>query len=369
MSRVSPWLIDRIAHMAEKWRGQRSRPATNAPDEATEYAATGHALDSALPANTAHRVTLRRRWLQRGISIGWVLITLLILWRYGTLSRDLTDLRASSMIWRTQLWWPAAAAYLIAQGIVMLNWHTIMARLSDQTTWRRDLGIYAPSFFLGGLPGGIWSIFGLMYGYQRIGVRRVLVLLAIAVENLTLLIASLLIAAIIVPWSLNIDAELRVPIAVAASLPLIGVASAPAVWRSALQLLTRVPGLESLSSLVIRSRDLWLSISLQALAMCASGLFLYFTINVVYQLPLAALPAVLSSWCLVTAVSVLAYFIPGSSGIVFSVALLTLGSLLPSPVVLAGLLLTRLGRLIGSGVWAGVTLLAGIIAAYVDQRY
>jgi hypothetical protein len=292
---------------------------------------------------------LKRRWAQRLIAAGWVLLSVaLVLWFSGSLQRSWSQLLSYRFAWRPDYIWPALLCYVLAQALLTLNWWLIARGLGAGIPWRSTVTAYSYSFFLSGLPGGFWNIFSLFYFYAAQGVSRTLVLLGAVLEQVSMLLAGVLVCIAVVPFTLGHALGGWTYAGVAAGLALLALGAAPPVWRRLLATLARLRPFAALGQASVRFSDMALWVGLHIGIALASCLLAFFCINVMQPLPLSALPLVVASWSLIITASALVYWVPGTSGLQLGLSLFVFSTFLDPPVVLALLVMLRLVRIAGS---------------------
>ncbi|MBC8074938.1 MAG: flippase-like domain-containing protein [Chloroflexales bacterium] len=291
----------------------------------------------------------QNRWVQRAVAAGWLLLSVaLVVWFSGSLQRSWLQLASYRFTWRLGYVWPALLCYGLAQALLTLNWSLVARRVGAGVPWRNTLTAYSYSFFLSGLPGGFWNIFSLFYFYAALGVSRSLVLLGAVIEQVSMLLAGVLICIVIVPFTLQPVLGGWTYGGAALGLALLGLGAAPPVWQRMLGALARLRPFAALGNATLRFRDMALWVALQVGAILASCLLAFFCVNVMQPLPLDSLPLVVASWSLIITISALVYWVPGTSGLQLGLSLFIFSTFLDPPIVLALLVMLRLVRIAGS---------------------
>jgi hypothetical protein len=300
---------------------------------------------------------LKQRWAQRLIAAGWVLLSVaLVLWFSGSLQRSWAQLISYRFAWRLEYLWPALLCYVLAQALLTLNWWLIARGVGAGIPWRSTTTAYSYSFFLSGLPGGFWNIFSLFYFYAAHGVSRSLVLLGAVLEQVSMLLAGVLVCIAVVPFTLGHALGGWTYAGIAAGLALLALGAHPAVWRRMLGALARLRPFAALGDATVRFRDMALWVALHVGIILASCTLAFLCVNVMLPLPLASLPLVIASWSLIITASALVYWVPGTSGLQLGLSLFVFSTFLDPPVVLALLVMLRLIRIAGSS--------AAVVAAF-----
>jgi uncharacterized membrane protein YbhN (UPF0104 family) len=270
----------------------------------------------------------------------------------GGLARDWRKLLAYQFVWRSEYLLPAFGWYSLAMVCLIINWRLLLRSTGAHSPLWRDATAYSYSFLTSGLPGGFWSVFSLLYFYQQIGVGRVTVIVAISLEQLTLLLAALVVGLVAAPFTIGQQLGPWGYAALGGSAALLTLCCTPPVIRRIVGALIRFEPLAPLSNISIGYGGLLRSMALQALVIVCSSQVVFALSNLIDAVPVAYLPAIIASWAVITVVSSILYWMPGSAGFQVFVTSLTLGAFLPLPVLLAVLILLRLTRIVGGLVWA-----------------
>ena len=301
---------------------------------------------------------LKHSWVQRAIAAGWLLLFVaLVLWFSGSLQRSWAQLVSYHFTWRVAYLWPALLCYVLAQALLTLNWLLITCSIGAGIPWQGTTTAYSYSFFLSGLPGGFWNIFSLFYFYAARGVNRSLVLLGVVLEQVSALLAGVLICIAVVPLTLRDALGGWTYGGAAIGLVLLTLGASPPVWRRLLHSIARLRAFASLREATVRFRAMALWVALQVGAIMASCLLAFFLINMMQPLSFSSLPLVVASWSLIVTISTLVYWVPGTAGLQLGLSLFVFSIFLDPPIVLALLVMLRLMRIVGSS--------AVVVAAFV----
>ena len=298
------------------------------------------------------------RWVRLALTLGWIVLALVaVALLSNNLTRDwkrLLDYRFTS---RPQFLIPALGWYSLAMVALLLNWRLMLRCVGVHTAFWHDIPAYCYSFLCSAIPGGFWSVFSLFYFYDRVGVPKVKVVVAVAIEQLTLLLAALLLSLVAVPLTIGAQVGVWGYSGVAVAAALVAALCTPRVWRRVQHMLARLPMLAPITEVRLPYSTLLKSVLLQIVVVVASSQVVYSLANVTAGVSANTIPAIIASWSAITVVSSLCYWVPGSTGLQLGVTILTLGSILPAPTLVATLIALRLSRIAGGLLWAAATFL------------
>jgi hypothetical protein len=241
--------------------------------------------------------------------------------------------------------------YAGALALVLLPWIVIMRALGAGSFWRQDVKFCLYSLIARRLPTPAPYIASRILLYEEIGVPKRITSVGLLWENLLIIAAGAILVLLILPFTPIVNDRMSMaPILLAAGLGLLLVARPMAPARAANWLLQRM-GKEPLAVL-IHPPAMALALTLYVGGWLLGGLILFFLIRAIYPIGWETLPMVMQGWVFSGLASYIVFFAPFG----FGIREFTLGALLllvvPLPVAVVIVLLSRLWVMGNELLWA-----------------
>lgn len=248
----------------------------------------------------------------------------------------------------------SSAIYPVTFLLIASVWSQVIGRLGGFSNYCGNLQIYCYSGLIKYIPGTFWYVLGRAYFYEKRGIAKSLTALGSLWELALAAFSGLVVYLPLMMYSRQVYAgPLNYLLLLLA--PLGFVVLYPSRFSAALEHVLKKRA-ENISR--IRHRDSLTWIALYAFAWLLGGLAFYLQANMIFPVPLAHLPAIVSFLVISGVISHLAFFIPAGLGIREVSLSLLLSSFVPFGIAVVIALIFRLWMTLSEVFWTFVTLLA-----------